>query len=202
MNKDFKTSWVDKAIGIVAPSTAIKRIAAKQVLHQFAYDGARPSQKRQQAPQNINPNDFQKQRDRLQLMREAEDLENNFAPAKVLNRKYAMYVAPVSYHASTGNPELDLRVERYLNEEWFPNADITGRYDFFKMLEFGVMGMNRAGDYGWAYIRPGSVEGMSQEEIVKLPLKLQAVEADRIGGIWQNVVSNVYVGGVLIGRYG
>jgi capsid protein len=202
MTPEFKASWFDKALGRVSPSAAIKRLAAKQVLHQFAYDGARATHKRMQAPQNMNPNDFSKQRDRLQLMREAEDLENNFAPAKMLNRKYAMYVAPVGYHAATGNPALDSKIDAYLTEKWFPHADVTGRYDFFKMMEFGVMGMNRAGDYGWAYVRPGS-EGMTDpNEIVKCPLKLQAVEADRLGGIWNNVVSNDYVGGIILGRYG
>jgi len=182
---EFKASWADKMLGKVAPVTAMKRIAAKAAFHQFAYDGSRPTQRRASAPMNINPNDFQKQRDRIQLLRECEDLENNFAPAKTLNRKYAMYVAPTSYHATTGDAALDEAVENYLNHEWFPNAELTGRYDFFKMLEFGVMGMNRGGDYGWAYMRPGSEEGMSEDQIVKYPLKIQAVEPDRIGGVWQ-----------------
>lgn len=177
-------------------------MAAKKVLHQFQYDGAQATTKRNQAPQNINPNDYQKQRDRLQLMREAIDLENNFAPAKTLNRKYAMYVTPTSYHAQTTDSGLDKDVEEYLNDNWFKNCDVTRRYDFFAMLGFGVIGMNRGGDYGWAYMRPGMEEGMSEDDIVKLPLQIQAVEPDRIGGIYQNVVSNRYVSGIIIGDYG
>lgn len=173
-----------------------------RALHEFAYDGARSTTRRATAPQNINPNDYQKQRDRLQLLREAEDLENNFGPAKMLNRKYAMYVAPKSYHAQTGDHVLDTDVEAWLNECWFPFADITGQYDFFAMLEFGVIGMNRGGDYGWAYMRPGLEEGMSTEDAIKLPFCIQAVEPDRIGGIYQNVVSNNYVSGVVIGADG
>ncbi len=202
-HKPFKPSLLDKIYCGIAPVSGVRRMAARMIAHhQFSYDGAQASTKRNQAPQNISPNDYQKQRDRLQLMREAIDLENNFAPAKTLNRKYAMYVAPKSYHSQTGDPKLDTDVELYLNEEWFPNIDITGRYDFFHMLHFGVIGMNRGGDYGWAFMRPGLEGGMSTEDAVKLPLKIQAVEPDRIGGIYQNVVSQDYVSGMILGEYG
>lgn len=199
---DFKPNFLDKAFNALFPSAGVKRMAAKAILHHYAYDGARNTTKRASAPINISPNDFQKQYDRLQLMRAAIDLENNFAPAKTLNRKYAMYVAPTSYHAGTGDSELDTDVEYWLNEDWFKNCDVTRRYDFFSMMAYGVMGMNRAGDYGWAYMRPGLEEGMSIEEAVHLPLQIQAVEGDRIGGIYQNVVSDDYVAGLILGTYG
>ena len=198
----FKPTFLDRAIAAVSPVRGLKRMAARQILHEFAYNGARASSKREQAPAQIAPNSFIVQRDRLQLMREAFDLENNFAPAKTLNRKYAMYVAPQSYNAQSGDPGLDKAVEEYLNNEWFPHCDATGRYNFFRMLEFGVMGMNRGGDYGWAYTRHGSELGMSDDEMVQLPLRLQAVEPDRIGGIYQNVVTETYVSGVGIGPDG
>ncbi len=202
MKPQFKLSLFDKALGAVAPSFAMRRLAGKMALHQFAFDAARSSNRRGQAPANINPNDFQKQRDRLQLMREAEDIENNFAPAKTLNRKYSMYVAPVGYDSQTGDSGLDADVEAYLNDVWFPHCDVTERYDFFAMMQFGVIGKNRGGDYGWAFMRPGIEEGMSPEDIVNLPLKIQAVEPDRIGGIYQNVVSENYIAGVILGQYG
>jgi capsid protein len=182
--------------------TGMKRLAARRVLHEYRYDGASMTTKRASAPQNMSPNSFDVQRDRLQLMREAEDLERNFSPAKMLNRKYALYTAPISYHAQTGDSVLDAEVEEYLNSEIFPNCDITGRYDFFKMMEFGIMGCNRGGDYGWAFMRPGLEEGMSEEDALKLDLRIQAVEPDRIGGVYQNVVSNDYVSGLIIGQYG
>lgn len=199
---DFKPTFLDKAVSAMFPEKGMKRLAARKVLHEFSYNGARSSNKRNSAPQNISPNSFDVQRDRLQLMREAEDLERNFAPAKHLNRKYALYTAPISYHAATGDSDLDKDVEAYLNDEVFPNCDVTGRYDFFKLMEFGIMGCNRGGDYGWAFLRPELEEGMSEEEALKLDLKIQAVEPDRIGGVYQNVVSNDYVAGCLIGAYG
>ena len=198
----MKPSILDKAISYVAPIAGAKRMAAKQILHEYRYDGASSTTKRASAPQNISPNSYDVQRDRLQLMREAEDLERNFAPAKMINRKVAMYSAPISYNAQTGDTELDKEVEEYLNYEAFPNCDITGRYDFFKMMEFGIMGCNRGGDYGWAFQRPGLEEGMSPDESIQLPLRIQAVEPDRIGGIYQNVVSDDYVSGCIIGKYG
>ncbi len=199
---DFKPTLLDRAICSISPLAGMKRLAARRVLHEYAYDGARQSEKRASAPQNMSPNSFDVQRDRLQLMREAEDLERNFSPAKMLNRKYAMYTAPISYHAQTGDSALDTEVEEYLRDEIFPNCDVTGRYDFYKMMEFGIMGCNRGGDYGWTFIRPGLEDGMSEDDALKLDLKIQAVEPDRIGGIYQNVVSNDYVSGCVIGEYG
>lgn len=193
---------LDRLVGVFSPKAAVERVAARHAMHQFAYDGARATTRRAQAPQNINPNDFSKQRDRLQLLREAEDLENNFAPAKVINRKYAMYVSPTSYHSQTGDSKLDKDVEDWLNQEWFPKCDITGRYDFFAMLAFGVIGMNRGGDYGWAFMRPGYDPRMDEDTISQLPFRIQAVEPDRLGGLYQNVVAEDYVAGVIIGRYG
>lgn len=198
----FKPSILDRAISAISPVAGMKRLAARQVLHQFSYDGARATTKRAQAPAQIAPNSFSVQRDRLQLLREATDLENNFAPAKTLNRKYAMYVAPQGYHAQTGDPQLDTDVEHYLNHLWFPNADVAGRADFFRLMEFGVIGMNRGGDYGWAYMRPGFEEGMSIDDASQLPFAIQPVESDRIGGVYQNVVSEDYVSGVIVGQDG
>ena len=198
----FKPSLLDRAISAISPVAGMKRLAARQVLHQFDYDGARATTKRAQAPAQIAPNSFSVQRDRLQLLREATDLENNFAPAKTLNRKYAMYVAPQGYHAQTGDSQLDADVEHYLNHTWFPTADVAGRADFFRLMEFGVIGMNRGGDYGWAYMRPGFEDGMSVDDAARLPFAIQPVESDRIGGVYQNVVSEDYVSGVMIGEDG
>jgi capsid protein len=199
---NFKASILDRAICAIAPESGIRRLAAKRMLHEFRYDGAKMDHKRGSAPQNMSPNSFDVQRDRLQLMREGEDMERNFAPAKMLNRKVSMYVSPQSYHAATGDSKLDAEVEDYLNNEVFPNCDVTGRYNFFRMMEFGVSGQFRGGDYGWALQRPGAYEGISESESIKLPLKIQAIEPDRIGGIYQNVVSNDYVSGLIIGEYG
>ena len=202
MNEKYTPSFIDRAISLVNPTAGQKRMEAAKRLHEFKYDGASYTNRRQNGPAQIAPNSFQVQRDRLQLLREATDLENNFAAAKTLNRKYAMFVAPQAYHAQTGDSILDTAIEEYLNNEWFPNCDLSGRCDFFRMLEFGVLGMNRGGDYGWAFVRPGSEEGMSFEDLVKLPFRLQAVETDRLGGVYQNVVSEDYVAGILIGKYG
>lgn len=191
MEKTFKPTFLDRAISAIAPTAGMRRIAARYALHNFAYDGARASNQRAQAPHQIAPNSYAVQRDRLQLMREAIDLENNFAPAKSINRKYAMYVAPQAYNAQTGDPKLDADVEEYLNNDFFKNCDATGRYNFWTMLEFGVMGMNRGGDYGWVFQRSENDD-----------LRIQAIEADRLGGVYQNTVTEDYCAGVLIGPDG
>lgn len=204
--KPFKPSWIAKTLGRVSPAMGVARLRKEMAFHEFAYDAARPSHKRNYAPQNINPNSFDVQRDRLQLMRESFDLEKNFGPAKSLNRKYAMFTAPISYHPQTGDTGLNRDVEEYLHH-WFLNCDITAQYDFFKMMEFGVMGANTGGDYGYAYMRPGlELADLNDDDMIEaalqLPLCIQAVEPDRIGGVYQNVVSEDYIAGVSIGYYG
>lgn len=190
-------STFTRALRHVLPGVAFQRMK-----HEFAYDAAQATVQRKYAPQNINPNDYQTQRDRLQLMREAFDLEKNFAPAKAVNRKHALFSSPTSYYSQTGDSTLSKEVEEYLNEDWFQNCDISCRYDFFEMMRFGIMGMNTGGDYGWGYVRPGAVDGMSIDDLVQLPLMIQGVEPDRIGGVYQNVVKDDYVAGVIIGEYG
>ena len=202
MKSDIKLGVIDSMICAISPERGLKRLAARRVLHQFRYDGAIADSRRGTAPQNMSPNSFDVQRDRLQLMREAEDMERNFAPAKMLNRKFASYVTPNSYHAQTGDTGLDKEIEEYLIEDAFLNCDITRRYDFYRMLEFAVLGCNRGGDYGFAFQRPGSHPDMSEDELVQLPFRIQAIEPDRIGGIYQNVVSNDYVSGLNIGEHG
>lgn len=177
-------------------------VAVRRMKHEFAYDAAQATVNRKYAPQNINPNDYQTQRDRLQLMREAFDLEKNFAPAKAINRKHALFSSPTSYYAQTGDSILSKEVEEYLHEDWFLNCDISCRYDFFEMMRFGLMGMNSGGDYGWGYVRPGATDDMDTEDLIRLPLMIQGVEPDRIGGVYQNVVKDDYVAGVIIGEYG
>lgn len=204
--REFKPSWIARTLGRISPARGVMRLKKELAFHEFAYDAARPSTKRNYAPQNINPNSFDVQRDRLQLMRESFDLEKNFGPAKALNRKYAMFTAPISYHPQTGDSGLTAAVDEYL-QDWFLNCDISGQYDLFKMFEFGVMGANTGGDYGFAYMRPGlELSDLSEEDMMeaalRLPLCIQAVEPDRIGGINQNVVSEEYIAGIKIGDYG
>ena len=199
---DFKPSILTRSLAAVAPGWGVKRMAAERVLHHYRYEGAEISHKRGNAPQNMSPNAFDVQRDRLQLMREGEDLERNFAPALALNRRYALYVTPISYHAQTGDHVLDREVEEYLLTEVFPTCEQTGQYNFWQAAAFAVMGTNRGGDYGFAFTRPGSEIGMKPEEAAAFDLKIQGVEADRIGGVYQNVVSNDYVAGINVGKYG
>jgi len=203
---------MSRVLGAVSPSLGLRRMQAEIKYRQFAYDAARPTTERGYAPQNINPNSFDVQRDRLQLMREGFDLEKNFAPAKALNRKYATFTAPEYYIPRTGDSGLDRAVSEYLcddQEGWFFNCDLSQEHDFFTMMEFGVMGMNCGGDYGWTPVRPGlpsTEEADSPEKMeeiaAQLPLFIQAVEPDRIGGVYQNVVSETYVAGINLGRWG
>lgn len=172
-------------------------MAAKAALHAFRYDGVRSGTERKMAPPQVGPNTYIFQRDRIQLLREAIDLENNFAPAKMLNRIYSMYTAPVAYNAQTGDAELDRDVEEYLYS-WFDECDITGRHDFFQMMAYGIMGMNRGGDYGFWITRDGLCDLAEGQDASELPVRIMGVEADRIGGLYQTEIHDNYVGGITL----
>jgi len=195
--KELSWNFLDKAICAIPPTQGRKRMIAKAAIHAFRYDGVRSGTERKTAPPQVGPNTYVFQRDRIQLLREAIDLENNFSPAKMLNRIYAMFVAPVAYNAQTGDSKLDLVVEDYLGE-WFENCDITGRHNFFQMMAFGIMGMNRGGDYGWWITREGIDDVMDIDDISDLPIRIMGVEADRIGGLYQTELSEDYIGGITI----
>jgi lambda family phage portal protein len=129
--------------------------------------------------------------ERYKLIRAARDLADNFPPVRSLLLKFATYVAGrLSYQARTGDRDVDEQVERYWRN-WCKSCDFLRRHDFVTLLQLAVMAILRDGDCGFIIVRD------------KGELKLQSVEADRIGSPYNRLIdSDTYIGGILLDEYG
>jgi lambda family phage portal protein len=105
--------------------------------------------------------------------------------------KFATYVAGrLSYQARTGDREVDEQVERYWRN-WCRSCDFLRKHDFVTLLQLAVLAILRDGDCGFIIVRD------------KGELKLQAVEADRIGSPYNRLIdSDTYIGGINLDEYG
>ncbi|MEM6885424.1 MAG: phage portal protein, partial [Verrucomicrobiota bacterium] len=191
MSKDNITPGiVDKAIALISPRAALSRMQSREALTLYGFDGARHTNQRKMVTDRDARNDSRHEIDRVQLMREARDVEDNFPIAGFINRKYASHVAPTGYQCATGDDALNKKVENFLNEEWFPHCDFYGRFNFFELAHFAVTSTNRDGDHGWNHIASPDL------------LQLQPIEADLLGNPDHNSVSQDYVSGIQLDEHG
>lgn len=160
-------SRLDLAIAKVFPKWAVARLRARR---EFSYEAARSTRLRNSATQLQGPEDYTAFTDRLQLIRQVRDLEQNFGLFQSIIDKLAIYgFGKLRYQARTGDEAIDQQYEDYL-AEWFENCDITGRNDFQQIAAIAFKSMLRDGDIGQKWRRDGQW------------LKLQGIESDRIGG--------------------
>jgi lambda family phage portal protein len=183
---------VDQTIALFSPKTALRREVARQKLTAFSrFDAAKITRQRPQARQNMPAEQIGGTIERIRLMNRARDLDDNFSTIRAILTHFIVHVSgSLSYQARTGNPELDRRVEAYLNE-WFYGCDITGRHSLLSLTQLVLRAVLVDGDCGVVIAREG------QE------LKLQTVTADRIGrdiDLDQNQVD--YVGGITMDSIG
>jgi len=129
-------------------------------------------------------------RERLSLIRAARDLADNFPPVRSLLLKFATYVSGrIAYQARTGDHEVDTKIEKYW-QKWCNECDFLGRHNFTTLLQLAVTAMLRDGDCGFIIVRDGE------------DLKLQSVEADRIGSPYDRTDTDKYIGGINVDEYG
>lgn len=169
------------------------RMVSQERLRNFGrFDSALASIKRG-IPRSISgAEDTSGTPERHWLIRAARDLADNFPPVRSLLLKFATYVAGrLSYQARTGDKDVDEQIERYW-QKWCRNCDFLRRHDFVSLLQLAVMAMLRDGDCGFIIVRDESGD-----------LKLQAVEADRIGSPFNKTIdSDSYIGGIRLDEYG
>lgn len=188
MRKDFIT----RALEVVSPRAAMSRMISQERLRNFGrFDSALDSTKRGISRNIAGGEDTAGTAERYKLIRAARDLADNFPPVRSLLLKFATYVAGrLSYQARTGDRDLDEQVERYW-AKWCRECDFLRRHDFTTLLQLAVMAILRDGDCGFIIVRDGD------------KLKLQSVEADRIGSPYNRLIdSNTYIGGIMLDEYG
>lgn len=188
----MKQDLITRALSIVAPKAARTRMIEQAKLREFGrFDSALDSYKRGIARNLSGAEDLSGTAERYKLIRAARDLADNFPPVRSLLLKFATYVAgSLRYQARTGDKDLDFEVERFW-ARWIRQCDFMRKHDFVRLLQLAVMAIIRDGDCGFIIVRDG------QE------LKLQAVEADRIGSPYnQTIDSDKYIGGINLDEFG
>ena len=188
----MKQDIITKALAVVSPKAAMSRMISQERLRNFGrFDSALDSTKRGISRNISGAEDTAGTAERYKLIRAARDLADNFPPVRSLLLKFATYVAGrLSYQARTGDKELDAQVERYWLK-WCRECDFLRRHDFVSFLQLAVMAILRDGDCGFIIVRDGEM------------LKLQSVEADRIGSPYNRLIdSDTYIGGINLDEFG
>jgi lambda family phage portal protein len=188
----MKQDFITKALAVVSPKAAMSRMVAQEKLRNFGrFDSALDSTRRGISRNISGAEDTAGTAERYKLIRAARDLADNFPPVRSLLLKFATYVAGrLTYQARTGDKDIDEQVERYWRN-WCKSCDFLRRHDFVTLLQLAVMAILRDGDCGFIIVRD------------KGELKLQSVEADRIGSPYNRLIdSDTYIGGIMLDEYG
>jgi lambda family phage portal protein len=188
----MKQDFITKALAVVSPKAAMSRMISQERLRNFGrFDSALDSTKRGISRNISGAEDTAGTAERYKLIRAARDLADNFPPVRSLLLKFSTYVSGrLSYQARTGDKDVDEQVERYWRN-WCKSCDFLRRHDFVTLLQLAVMAILRDGDCGFIIVRD------------KGELKLQSVEADRIGSPYNRLIdSDTYIGGIMLDEYG
>ena len=187
--KKASLNLIDKAIAFVNPQGAVDRLVARQRIKNFEYDAVKYSRQRKGPSQLSGAEDYQSNYDRVELMKRARDLAENVGLVRSILMKFASHTAAnISYQARTENPEVNTDVEMYW-AEWFDKCDITTRHTGSTLMQVAVMSMLRDGDFLFCLVRDSDGN-----------LKIQGIEADRLGDPFKVYTSLDLIGGIHIDR--
>ena len=187
--KKAQLNLIDKAVAFLNPQGAVNRMIARQKLVNFSYDAVKYTRERKGPSSLSGAEDYRSNYDRVELMKRARDLAENVGLVRSILMKFASHTAAnISYQARTENPEVNSEVEAYW-AEWWDKCDISTRHTGSTLMQVAVMSMLRDGDFLFALVR--DKEG---------DLKLQGIEADRVGDPFKVYTSLDLIGGIHIDR--
>ena len=188
MKQKAELNLVDKAVAFFNPKGAVDRLVARQKIKNFEYDAVKYSRERKGPSQLSGAEDYRSNYDRVELMKRARDLAENVGLVRSLLMKFASHVAAnVSYQARTENRQANSEIEAYW-ANWFDACDLSGRHSGSTLLQVAIMSMLRDGDFLFALVRQDG------------DLKLQGIEADRLGDPYKTYTSLELIGGIHIDR--
>ena len=180
---------IDKAVAFINPQGAVDRLIARQKLTKFEYDAVKYTRERKGPSALSGAEDYRSNYDRVELMKRARDLAENVGLVRSLLLKFAGHVAgSISYQARTQNPQINTDVEAYW-AEWWDKCDISTRHTGSTLMQVAVMSMLRDGDFLFVLVRDGDGN-----------LKIQGIEADRLGDPFKVYTSLELIGGIHIDR--
>lgn len=190
---------VDRCISFFSPAAAVDRAKAREYLHQFEN---RPPERRGGSggmAKNSGSENWAKNRDRIKDMWDARDLAAYDWIGGTLARVVLYVCGELECKSNTGIPELNALYDEYFHD-WCGDdeddngahrCDLTGQHRLLKRLQIGLLGMFVDGDSGLvATLDPDPDVPMEEKDI-----KLQQVEADRIGNPIEPNQQEDYIGG-------
>jgi len=181
-----KPTAFDIAIGKVFPKWGTDRIRARRA---FSYEASRSDRFRLNATTMQGPEDYRAFPERLQLIRQVRDLEQNFGLFQSIIDKLSMYAfGRIKYRPQTGESELNPPYGEYLDDRMNNSLDLSGRFGIETLAQITFKSMLRDGDYGNQWTK-GAQDGL---------LKLCGIEGDRIGGIYMISAADNYLQGITI----
>ena len=187
--KKAKMNLIDKAVAFINPQGAVDRLIARQKLTKFEYDAVKYTRERKGPSALSGAEDYRSNYDRVELMKRARDLADNVGLVRSLLLKFAGHVAgSISYQARTQNPQINSDVEAYW-AEWWDKCDISTRHTGSTLMQVAVMSMLRDGDFLFVLVRDADGN-----------LKIQGIEADRLGDPFKVYTSLELIGGIHIDR--
>lgn len=198
-------NWLDRAIGYVAPRTALKRVHARSVLDEIAagrrrYEGARRDGRFISSRSDATSEALAAG---ASLRENARDLvRNNTLAGKALD-SWASHAAPISARAQIQG--IDRRQAKALHEpidtlwwEWCQRASYDGTMTFDAMQALGVRSLIENGEYLLRRIdRPRSFK-------LPVPFQLQFMEPDYLDVSQDRAIpeGNIIIGGIEHDRQG
>jgi lambda family phage portal protein len=187
--KKASLNLIDKAVAFLNPQGAVDRLVARQKLVNFSYDAVKYSRERKGPSSLSGAEDYRSNYDRVELMKRARDLSENVGLVRSILMKFASHTAAnISYQARTENPEVNTDVEAYW-AEWWDKCDITTRHTGSTLMQVAMMSMLRDGDFLFVLVRDRDGN-----------LKIQGIEADRVGDPFRTYTSLDLIGGIHIDR--
>jgi capsid protein len=180
-------TYLESIIRAVNPKLALERKRAQAAIDMgekvgFWRVGAQSSTNRKASGQSLDqPDSSRNHTDRVTLIRESRWLEENSSIIKSILRKYRTFsVGRLQYVARTSNEAVNKQIGAYV-ERWMANADASQRHHFRTLAGLGVTSMKRDGDIGFIVLEE-PMTPLDQMMMVS-PIRIQAIEADRIGSI-------------------
>ena len=187
--KKAQLNLIDKAVAFLNPQGAVNRIIARQKLVNFSYDAVKYTRERKGPSSLSGAEDYRSNYDRVELMKRARDLAENVGLVRSILMKFASHTAAnISYQARTENPEVNTDVEAYW-AEWWDKCDLTTRHTGSTLMQVAMMSMLRDGDFLIVLVRDKDGN-----------LKIQGIEADRLGDPFKVYTSLDLIGGIHIDR--
>jgi len=185
--KKISLNLIDRAVALVNPQAGVQRAIARAKLTHFDYDATKYNRERKGPSVLQGAESYRTGYDRIELMRRSRDLAENVGLVRSILMKFASHTAAnVSYQARTSEPAVNTDVEAFWSE-WWDNCDISTRHTGSTLMQVAVMSMLRDGDFLFLLIRDNNGD-----------LKLQGIEADRLGNPFQVYTSSELIGGIHI----